>query len=102
MKAINEANFESEVVQSDDIVLVDFWAPWCTPCNMLTPVLEGLSDRYNIGKINVDEERELSLKYGISAIPSLKFFKNGEVVKDIVGSATKEEIISAFEELTNG
>ena len=102
MKVINESNFEAEVSQSDEVVLVDFWAPWCTPCNMLTPVLEELSDKYTVGKVNVDEEKELSVKYSISAIPALKFFKNGEVVKSLVGMQSKEEIIAAFEELTNG
>ena len=91
-----DANFNNEVLSSDKPVLVDFWAQWCGPCKMLTPVIDELADQYKdkakIGKVNVDENPGTATNYGIRSIPCLLFFKNGQVEKQIVGSVPKTEI----------
>ena len=89
-------NFESEVLKSDKPVLVDFFADWCGPCQMLAPVLEEIAkDRTDVkvGKINVDEETELAMKYKVSSIPYLALFKNGEIVNQMVGFGGKEKVL---------
>ncbi len=93
---LTDENFEVEVIKSDIPVLVVFWAPWCGPCKMMAPVLEELATSFagklKIAKLDVDEEthRELAMKYRIQSIPALKFFRNGEVVKDFVGFRPKD------------
>lgn len=92
-----DANFEAEVLQSDKLCVVDFWAQWCGPCLALAPTIDQLAQDYEgkvvIGKVNVDENPNISIQYGITSIPCILFIKNGEVVDKHVGAAPK----SAFE-----
>jgi thioredoxin 1 len=86
---VTDASFESDVLQSDVPVLVDFWAPWCGPCKMAAPVLDKIAGEYGgkvrIGKVNVDEERQTAVQYGIMSIPTMFLFKDGQVVDQITG-----------------
>jgi len=92
-----DENFQSEVLDSEIPVLVDFWAEWCAPCIMLAPAIEEIKNEYNdkikVGKLNVDNNQNTAVKYGIRGIPSLLFFKNGVAVEQIVGVQTKENIV---------
>ncbi|MBN2731748.1 MAG: thioredoxin TrxA [Balneolaceae bacterium] len=99
-------SFEEDVLNSDKPVLVDFWAEWCGPCRMVGPVVDELAGEYEgkakIGKVNVDENSEISTKYGIRSIPSLLIFKNGEVVDQIVGAVPKNQLKKQLDaQLTN-
>ncbi|MCJ7471493.1 MAG: thioredoxin [Actinobacteria bacterium] len=101
---LTDDNFETEVIKSSVPVLVDFWAIWCGPCKLITPELEKLaaeksSDVLKIGKMNVDENRDTAIKYGISSIPTLLLFKGGDVVKKLVGAMGKDRILSEIEKL---
>lgn len=93
---LNEANFENEVEKSNGLVLVDFWAPWCGPCKMLSPIVDEIAEERNdikVCKINVDEEQALAAKFGIMSIPTLVIFKNGNIVNKTIGVQPKSEIL---------
>ena len=94
---LTDANFQSEVIDSEVPVLVDFWAEWCGPCKMIGPVIDQVASELEgsakVGKVNVDEARDLAVKFDVRSIPLLLFFKNGEVKDQVVGAgATKEQL----------
>ena len=85
---ITKQNFESEVINSDKPVLIDFWASWCGPCSALSPVISSFADKHEeikVGKVNVDDEQELAMKFNVMSIPTVILFKNGKAVKQQVG-----------------
>lgn len=92
-KVFTDSNFETEVLSSDKVSVVDFWAEWCGPCRMIAPIVEELAREYDgkaiIGKLNVDENPEVTSRYGIRNIPTILFIKNGQVVDKQVGAAPK-------------
>jgi thioredoxin 1 len=96
-----DANFQDEVLNADQPVLVDFWAEWCGPCKMLGPVIDELAGEYEgkakVGKIDIDNNRDAAVQYGIQSIPSIIIFKNGEVVNKFVGISPKDELASAID-----
>ncbi len=98
MNELNDSNFENEVLKSEKPVLVDFWAVWCGPCKMVEPELEKLAeekgDELIVGRLNVDDNRDTAIKYGITAIPTMILFKNGEIAKKLVGVMSKDKIIT--------
>lgn len=93
---LSDSTFENEVIKSETPVLVDFWASWCGPCRMLAPVVEDIASSYagrlKVGKVNVDENQEITMKYGIRSIPTLILFKDGKAVEQIIGAVPKSEI----------
>jgi len=98
---LTQENFASEVLQSTTPVLVDFWAEWCGPCKMITPILGELADEYEnrvkIGKVNIDEQQGLASEYGIRAIPTLLLFDKGQVADQIVGLRSKRDLKASFD-----
>ena len=98
---ITAKNFEAEVLQSGEPILVDFWADWCGPCRMLAPVIDevavALKGKARIGKVNVDQEPELAQKFSVMTIPTLILFQQGKVARTLVGVRPKAEILKLFE-----
>jgi thioredoxin 1 len=96
-----DANFQETALEDGGVAVIDFWAEWCGPCRMITPIIEELSKEYEgkakIGKVNVDENPEISMKYGIRSIPTILVLKNGEVVDKQVGVTTKKVLTDKIE-----
>ena len=94
---ITDSNFEKLVLKSEKLVIVDFWAEWCGPCKAITPILDEISNEFGdkvlIGKVNVDEVKEIPVKYGIRSIPTLLFFSNGEITRQEVGLQSKQTLV---------
>ncbi len=93
---LTNQNFEEEVLKNNGLVLVDFFAIWCGPCKMISPILSEIAEEYKgkvkVGKVNVDEQNELAMEYRIESIPTLKLFKDGQVIKTLIGLRSKSEI----------
>jgi thioredoxin 1 len=96
IKQVTDATFDDDVLKSDKLVLVDYWAEWCGPCKMIAPILDEVSadyeDKVSIAKVNVDDNQETPAKYGIRGIPTLMLFKNGQLVDTKVGALSKSQL----------
>ena len=95
--SVNKNNFNQEVLNSDKPVLMDFWAPWCSPCRMVVPLIEEIAKERSdikIVKINVDEEQELAMQFGVMSIPTLVVMKNGKIVNQVTGARPKAQILA--------
>lgn len=98
-----DSNFQSEVLDSNKLAVVDFWAEWCGPCRAIGPVIEELHKEYdgvvNVGKVNVDHNPQISMNYGVTSIPAIFFFKNGQVVDKLIGAQPKANFVKKIEAL---
>jgi thioredoxin 1 len=103
VKEFTDTNFDEEVIKSTEPVLVDFWAEWCGPCRMLAPVIDKLATDYKgkvkVGKVDTDSNRDVSMKYGISAIPTVILFKDGQVAQKFVGLRNERDFKAAIDAL---
>ncbi len=102
-QAVNDSNFDAVVTASDQPVVVDFWATWCGPCRMISPIVDQMAEKYagrvSVVKCNVDDSTDIPVKFGIRNIPTLLFFKNGEVVDRVVGAVPQAELEKKIEAL---
>ncbi|MHC4107269.1 MAG: thioredoxin [Planctomycetota bacterium] len=105
VRELTDTNFDTEVIQADLPVLVDFWAEWCQPCRMLAPTIDEIANEYQgkakVGKLDTDANRETSMKYNISAIPTVILFKGGEVQKKFVGLTSKDQFKTALDDVVS-
>jgi thioredoxin 1 len=96
----NDANFQTDVLESDKVTLIDLWAEWCGPCKMMGPVVDELAEEFkgvaNIGKLNVDDNSEVPMQFNVRGIPTFLIFKNGELKEKIVGATTKRALADAI------
>ena len=99
--ALTDANFDTEVLQSQVPVLVDFWAVWCGPCRMIAPLIDALADEYQgkvkVGKVNTDDSRNTAMRFQIQSIPTIMLFKNGQLIQRYVGGRPKKELAAALD-----
>ncbi|RMH49032.1 MAG: thioredoxin [Bacteroidetes bacterium] len=102
-KQLTDATFQEDVLNADKPVLVDFWATWCAPCRMIAPIIEELAEEFEgravIGKLDVDHNPQTAMQFGVRSIPTLLFFKNGQVVDQLVGAVPKRVLVNKLEEL---
>src|SRR3989338_4461735 len=98
---LTNKNFDMEVIKSELPVLIDFWAEWCGPCRMISPIVDQIAGEYSgklkVGKVNVDEEQDLAMKFGVMSIPTLLIFKQGKVFDQVVGSMSKDQLVSRID-----
>ena len=103
VKEFNEGNFQGEVLDSNQPVLVDFWAPWCGPCRQIAPMIDQLANEnvgaVKVGKVNIDDNQQLAIQYGVEAIPTLLFFKNGQPIQRLQGARPKSALQTILDEL---
>lgn len=100
---VNDSNFDEEVLKAEAPVLVDFWAEWCGPCRMISPIVDKIAERYaerlKVVKVNVDDAQDIATRFGVMSIPNLKFFKGGEVVDEIVGAVPESTLAAKVDSL---
>ena len=106
VKVVTDATFEQDVLKAEGPVLVDFWAPWCGPCRMVAPVLEKIAEQYadrvTVAKMNVDENQETAMRYGIRSIPTVSLFSKGDVVDGVLGAAPAQHFSRMLDERLSG